>query len=316
MPRAPLQPVKPGTFATVIRAYLASPKYAALARSTQVSYGYLLRLAEQPETLGTIPAAQMRPALVQAFLDGLADRPAQQKCAQTALKAVERWALVRDLLPHPITTGTEAPGGDGGHVPWTDEQVRHAEQHARTHIARVITLAANLGQRGSDLVRMRWTDIEVVQGRPGINVTTQKTGRELWIPFTAELQAAIDTWEKRPGFLALKEDGQPWTRPQLSDQWDRERENNAALAPLKAAGLRMHGLRGTAVLRLRRAGVAKPLICDMIGMSPQMVDRYCRLSEQRQNALAAVAQMEGARGLEHDKNIGARVVPFRGSVKP
>jgi hypothetical protein len=44
--------VKGGTFAGVIRAYLNSPKYDALAKSTRVSYRYLLGLAEQPETLG------------------------------------------------------------------------------------------------------------------------------------------------------------------------------------------------------------------------------------------------------------------------
>lgn len=57
----------------------------------------------------------------------------------------------------------------------------------------------------------------------------------------------------------------------------------------------LHGLRGTAVLRLRRAGVSKPLICDFVGMSAQMVDRYCRKSEQRENALAAVYQLEKIR---------------------
>jgi hypothetical protein len=31
-----------------------------------------------------------------------------------------------------------------------------------------------------------------------------------------------------------------------------------------------------------------PQICDMVGMSPDMVKRYCRFSDQRENALAAV----------------------------
>jgi hypothetical protein len=101
--------------------------------STRVSYGHLLSLAERPDTLGSIPVDVIRPALVQAFLDGLADRPAQQKCAQTALRAVEKWALVRDLLPFPITVGTQAPGGTGGHVPWTEEQVALAEKR---HLAK------------------------------------------------------------------------------------------------------------------------------------------------------------------------------------
>src|SRR6266852_9897812 len=111
--------VKGGTFAAVIRAYLSSPKYDALAKATRTSYRYVLGLAEQPETLGAIPVNVIRPALVQAFLDGLADRPAQQQKAQTA------------------------PGGTGGYEPWTDEQVELAERCCRPHLSRVITLASN-----------------------------------------------------------------------------------------------------------------------------------------------------------------------------
>jgi integrase len=284
--------IKGGTFAAVIKAYMMSPKFDALAKSTRSNYGLPLSIAERPDTLGAYPVEMVRPSLVQAFLDGYADRPAAQKSAQTALKALERWALVRDLLPHPITTGTEAPGSTGGFLPWTDAQVALAELHARPHLARMITLAANTGQRGSDLVKMRWSDIETYEGRPGINVTTQKTGRQLWVPFTQELSAAIAAWERRPTFIALKEDGQPFRREQLSDQWLRERNSRAALAPLRDAGLVMHGLRATAVVRLRRAGVPVLLICDMVGMSRQMVERYCRFSVQRENALAAVHYLD------------------------
>lgn len=280
------------TFAAVIRAYLRSPKFEALARSTQVSYRHLLGLAEQPDVLGAISTDTIRPALVQAFLDGLADRPAQQKCAQTAIKAVEKWALVRDLLPFPISTGTEAPGGDGGHVPWTDEQVRLAEANARPHLARVITLASNTGQRGSDLVKMRWSDLEEYDGRLGINVIQKKTGMVIWIPLTQDLAAAVATWERRPTYLLLKEDGLPFTRQQLSDQWLRERNTRPVLAPLAEAGLVLHGLRATAIVRLRRAGATTGQIGDMVGMSEQMVNRYCRFSKQRDNALAAVHYLD------------------------
>lgn len=284
--------IKGGTFATVIRAYLSSPKFDSLAKSTRVGYRYLLGLAEQPETLGAYPVDVIRPALVQAFLDGLADRPAQQKNAQTALKAVEKWALVRDLLPYPITTGTEAPGGTGGYEPWTDEQVKLAERCCKPYLARVITLGSNTGQRGSDLVKMRWSDIEEYEGRPGINVIQKKTGLVIWIPFTQELIKAIATWERRPTFILLKEDDSPWTREQLSDHWLRARDTKPDLAPLKEAGLVLHGLRATAVVRLRRAGATTGQIAGMVGMSDVMVNRYCRFSVQRENALAAVHYLD------------------------
>jgi hypothetical protein len=78
----------------------------------------------------------MRPALVQAFLDGLSDRPATQKVAQTSLKALERWAIRLDLLPRQITLGTEAVGSKGGHKPWTEAQIRTAIECARRSFAR------------------------------------------------------------------------------------------------------------------------------------------------------------------------------------
>jgi integrase len=294
-------------FAAVIRAFLTSPKFDALAQSTRSNYRRLLTLAEEPEGLGSVPVEEMRPALVQAFLDGLADQPATQKNARVALKALERWAIVRDLLPRPITLGTESIyDDDGGHMPWTDEQVAYGERHAPPHLSRVITMAANTGQRGSDLVKMRWTDIEDVDGRPGINVKQKKTGLEIWVPFTQPMIEAIGTWERSPGFILRKRDGKPWTRVELSNQWLHARDKQPALAPLKTAGLVIHGLRGTAVVRLRRGGASIPQICDMIGMSPEMVKRYCRHSDQRKNALAAVhildrTAIERARGKRRDR---------------
>jgi integrase len=294
--------IKGGTFATVIRAYLSSPKFDSLANSTRVGYRYLLGLAEQPETLGAYPVDVIRPALVQAFLDGLADRPAQQRNAQTALKAVEKWAIVRDLLPYPITIGTEAPGGDGGYGPWSDEQVQLAERVLKPYLARVITLGSNTGQRGSDLVKMRWSDIEEYEGRPGINVTQKKTGLAIWIPFTQELIKALATWERRPTFILLKEDDTPWTREQLSDHWLRARDTKPELASLKAARLVLHGLRATAVVRLRRAGATTGQITGMVGMSELMVNRYCRKSVQRENALAAVHYLDARTKPERPKS--------------
>ena len=276
-------------FASVIDAYLASARFQGLGPNTRRSYRRALLLADH--SLGSIPIEQMRPALVQALLDALADRPAAQQKTKRVLKALESWAIVRDLLPRSITQGTEAPGSDGGHEPWSDEQVAFAEDGTAPHLSRVITMAANSGQRGSDLVRMRWTDIETVGGHPGINVRQQKTGLRLWVPFTQALISKIETWERRPGFILVRPDGTPYVRDMLTKAWYWERVRNQALEPLRH--LHLHGLRATAVVRLRRSGVSIPQICDVVGMSQQMVARYCRLSDQRENALAAMDQLEG-----------------------
>src|SRR5215813_10705900 len=232
-------------FAAVIRAFMASPKFQGYSPATREVWGRELRLAERPETLGTISVNILRPALVQAFIDGMTDRPGKQAAALAALRQVERWAIVRDLLSQPITTGIEFTRSHDGHKPWSDEQVRLAETQARPELARVVTLAANTGQRGSDLVKMRWTDLEVYNGLTGVNVTQVKTRRQIWVPITQELAAAMARWERRPGFILLRPTGIPWTRKALTWAWIVERDSNPALRPL--AGLVLHGLRATAI---------------------------------------------------------------------
>jgi hypothetical protein len=123
--------------------------------------------------------------------------------------------------------------------------------------------------------------------RRGINVTQQKTGRRLWVPFIyPEFETVLASWERRPGPFYLRPDGKAYTRPALSTAWNRERDSNEALKPL--AGLVLHGLRATAVVRARKRGLSDLQISNVFGMSEPMVSRYSRLADQGDMAMAAV----------------------------
>jgi integrase len=287
------------SFAALVRLYFtANPKWRTYSSSTQTTWRRELNFAAQPDCLGAVSLQEIRPALVQAFIDGIADRPGKQGASLRALRQLEKWAIVRDYLPRPITTGVEIGHSDDGHIPWTDEQVAVAEQHARPDLARVVTLGANTGQRGSDLIRMCWTDVEVYEGRPGVNVVQQKTGRKIWVPILSTLAAAMETWQREPGPFLRRPNGLPWNRVDLSNQWQRERDRNPALLEHSKTPLVIHGLRAHACVRLRRAGCNAQQIADMVGMSVPMVEHYCRFSEQRANATAALLHMETFRERE------------------
>jgi integrase len=290
-------------FAHVIRQFLLSEKFKRLSDSTR--YGYRRTLAIAERALGAVDVSEIDSYLVQAFLDGLADRPGVQTVAKVSIKAVERWALVRRLLPRPITIGCEVVGSDGAREPWSDAEVMLAEAHARPDLARVVTLGSHTGQRAIDLCNMRWSDLRTYKGHEGIDVVQQKTKRKLWVPLTGELERAMATWPKTSIFILTSHKGAPWKRPTLSHEWGRERRRNEALAALEERKLSLHGLRATAVVRLRRAGVSRPLIGDLVGMSSAMVDRYCRRSDQSDNALAALEMMERTQGEQ------ARIIPFK-----
>src|SRR5665213_579508 len=202
-PKRPLRMgnIVPGSFAHVIRQFMVSPAFTGKAESTRRNWGNALRLAEEEGGLGGCSVQVVRPAIIQGFLDALAEYPGKQAVSRTALKALEKFAVVRDLVPMPFMTGTSVVGSDGGHEPWPDQCVDLAERHARSDLARAVTLALNTGQRGSDTVRMSPTDIEEkicpTTGiyRRGINVIQQKTGRRLWVPFIySEFQAILSTW--------------------------------------------------------------------------------------------------------------------------
>lgn len=301
------------TFGDVLRAFMSAenPQWDKYSPGTRVTWGRELRLAQERDVLGREPVKTMRPSVVLKFLDALSHRPGKQAAALAALKAVDKWAIPRDYLPRPITFGIRVDGPQGGHLPWTDAQVELGEAKARKGLGRAITLGANTGQRGSDLVKMLATDLETVGGRLGINVTQQKTGKVVWVPFTELMLRAIETWPRLPGPLLRKDDGTAWNRNQLSVAWLRERDTNPDLTPLREIelksthdkGLVMHGLRGTACVRLRRAGATIPQIADMVGMSEAMVARYCRFSLQRENALAAVVMLDEARERRNEKRI-------------
>ncbi len=293
IPKAAQQVIDSG-FAAVVRLFMspANPKWAKYAEASRDLWSRELLRASHPDCLGAIPLHDIRPSLVQAYLDGFADRPGKQAAAMAALKLVEKWAIVRDRLPRPITTGVEIEDSDGGHTPWSEEDVSLVEKYGRQDFSRVVTLGANTGQRGSDLIRMGWSDIERFNGMDGINVVQKKTGRKVWVPITSALASAMAAWEKQPGPFLRKMDGHLWSRTQLTAAWTRHRDSNRELEPIMRAGLVLHGLRGHACVRLLRAGANSRQISDMVGMSEEMVKNYTKLSDQRENATAAVLHLE------------------------
>ncbi len=282
--------VTPDSFYALVRDYTVSDKFRGLSPASRALWGRELEYACRPNCLGHLRALDVGPAEVEEYLEGWSDKPGKQAAALAAFKALEKWALKKKRIKIQFALGVEIEKSEGGHIPWTDEQVAFGEANARSDLARIITLGANTGQRGSDLIRMGWGDIETHRGLDGINVVQKKTGKELWCPIFPALAKAMESWERRPGPFCLNQAGKPWERKQLSEAWNYEREHNPVLKPL--ADLVLHGLRGHACVRLYRAGYNTKQIANLVGMSEPMVGRYTRLSVQKENAVAAIFQLD------------------------
>src|SRR5882757_4593463 len=96
-PRPKLKRVSEDTFAALVRVYMESPKFKGYSAGTQDTWGRELRHAARPDLLGWRSLQDIRPSLIQAYLDGLAGRPGKQAVAYSVFKQMEKWAIVREL---------------------------------------------------------------------------------------------------------------------------------------------------------------------------------------------------------------------------
>src|SRR5260370_36439135 len=137
------------------------------------------------------------------------------------------------------------------------------------------------GQRGSDVVRIGFTDID----EGGFSVCQRKTKREVWCPIVPELAAEIATWEKRPGPFLHQTNGKPYTRKLFWEHFDLARADIPELA-----GVTLHGLRCNAAIRLRRAGLSVGALRDLAWMRLATLARYCRFAGRYSSGHAAVVR--------------------------
>jgi integrase len=280
-------PTPTDTVGALIDAYIAAwpTLQRPLSKGTQDQYRRYLKPVRQ--AWGDLPAHSLRPRHVDALIRKIgAERPGAANNVLDALKAMCRWANGPvELLAHDPTQGVHRFGKGDGHKPWTEEQLAFAEEHFTGVLRRFFFLTRYTGQRISDVIRLGWSDID----DGGFSLPQKKTGVRPWCPIFPELEAEMATWERRPGPFLLQEDGRsagkPFSENQMWKVFNRERAKHPILD-----GAVPHGLRASATIRLRGAGYTALQISDMVGMSVEMVEHYCRHADRKASGQAVLRE--------------------------
>ena len=268
-----------GTLGALIDDYFAWEGFGLLGEGTRYHYKRSLEIARK--AWGALALDGLQPVHVQRVIDGFAKTPAKANLFLSTMRALVAWARPRGKLGHSITEGVKPYPITGGHKPWTPEQVA-AVQDLDGVVRRGIMLYLYTGQRGSDIVRLGWTDID----DGGFAIKQRKTGREVWCPIGAELAAEMESWRRAPGPFVRQVNGSPYDRKLF---WKHFTEAAAYIPAL--ADVTLHGLRATAVVRLRREGLTTLQISDIVGMSPPMIERYCRFADKKESGKAALISL-------------------------
>jgi integrase len=143
------------------------------------------------------------------------------------------------------------------------------------------------GQRGSDVVRMKWTDYDGT----GISVRQLKTGTPLWIRCHERLKVILDNTPRQCEFILTSRYGSGYTAGGLRDMI------TAATALLGAPNCTAHDLRCNAAIALAEAGCNDHEIMAITGhRTLKEAQRYTARANQKKLSDQAVAKWERASG--------------------
>ena len=168
-----------------------------------------------------------------------------------------------------------------GHLVWPDEVIEAFDTGCPWHLKFVRMGLHYTGQRGGDVVKMKWTDFDGKR----IYVVQEKTGKKLWLNCPKPLLDVLRREQKRTNreYIFHHAYDAPFASAQTLSHAIRNRLEALGInpKPTKKPGVKgytMHGLRKNAGMELAEAGAEVLEIMSVLGhkTSPKMADVLLR----------------------------------------
>ena len=275
---------KTGTFAALVEAYQDSPEWKALSPRTRTEWERHYRFVVA--SWGLLQVRGVEPRHVFALRDARAETPADANNLLGALSALLGWSVPRGWRrENPCREVPKLKKGEG-YAPWPWETIEHFEKEARRDLWHAAALALYSGQRLSDVLKMKWSDI--ADGL--IAVRQNKTGKSLWIPVHRRLAEILAEIPRTSVYVLTNTRGRPWTAMGFKASWGAEL-NREIMKEMRERRLVFHGLRKSAVVTLLEAGATDAEVAAITGQSREMVAHYSRQVNQRQSRGRSDPQM-------------------------
>ena len=207
----------------------------------------------------------------------------QADYAYGTLARILSWAHNRGLIAaNPCAKGGKLYHGTRVDKIWDDEQVKRFLRTAPPFLRLPMLLAINTGQRQGDLLRLPWSAYD----GSVIKVRQRKTGAYVSIPVSDALKAALDAAPRQSPIMLTSSESKPWSESGFQSAWGK--------ATMRAGirGLTFHDLRGSAVVRLARAGCNEVEIYSITGHKPGDVEAILTAHYLPRDAEVAVNAIE------------------------
>lgn len=293
--------------AGLIAAYLAGPKYLALAPRTQADYRQALdvvRIDLGETAVADLGHPTMRRDLIR-WRDSYNATPKTADARMSALAMVLAWAFENGEAPcNPLTSWPRIYKSNRADLIWTADDLAAIRPHLSPRAVDAVDLAINTGLRLSDLVALPWS---AVKESAIIWQTGKSRGRRtVIIPRFKPLDDLLGRLPRPQASSAvtvlLSAKGAPWTDEGL--QTAMQRAKQALPADHPARRLTFHDLRGTAATRFVQQGMAIEDVATILGWEKRNVEAIAaRYVSGEAIAMAIVERTrKNARGTSSVKN--------------
>lgn len=265
-----------------IHMYEQSPAFDDLAASTKRVYTIHLRAIEK--AFPGAPAEDLNSTDVAGMIALMGNARGAMNLRLSVVGALYKWGRKKKVI-HPDCEPTKGlePEKMGEHEPWPEHILTAALASDKPRVKLATHLLFYTGQRIGDVCEMRWSDIR--DGR--IELTQQKTGREMSIPIHSALAAILETTPRRALTILTSHEGKPILPNAIRlDLQTFVRETfSVKIVP--------HGLRKNAVNALLEASCSAAETAAITGQSLQMVEHYAKGRNQKHLASAAIFKWQG-----------------------
>jgi integrase len=166
-------------------------------------------------------------------------------------------------------------------------------------------------QRGGEVIKMRWTDVDLLTGWWVIPGSDTKNGRPHRVPLVPKAVEIIRSQEPTPpdrhGEFVFVGRGN-------ASLEDRAKKAGAAIARVLGVDFRSHDLRRTAATRMAEAGIPRDHIAKVLNHvegGPSATRVYDRYSYDAEKRMALEAWARNLTAIVEKKPAAAEVVPIR-----
>lgn len=291
--------IAPNTLPWLTRLYRNDSRYTELAAKTRRSYDQCIEsVLDWSARAQHPPVHSVSRQHVRSFYRSMQRTPAKANAVMRVLRLLLQFGVDEGMLSDNPAAKQRLRGRPPRETVWSANQVSHlcqiAEAEGRSSMALAVLLAANLGQREGDILKLAWSQYD----GDSITLRQGKTGRLIRVPVIEELRDALTkTVRRSPNIVVSEATGRPYKEDNFRHVFAEIR---------KTAGLSdlwFMDLRRTAVVWLAEAGCQVPEIAAITGHSlnrtSAILEVYLpRNSRMAENAIAKLSEYRRRTKLE------------------